>query len=158
GRQVWITIQLRARDGRLLKTIDTARDEAGAATRAVKAGTYRVGVRAKGELADAPGSFIVIADAWLDSLRGRRGISVRNIERDLACAKEEWRGREFVSIRRREVVNLLDEVARRRGPTAADNLFGRLSSLTRWYASRHDDYQSPLYGVNLRRTSTKERA
>jgi integrase len=76
----------------------------------------------------------------------------------LERAKGAWRGRLFTSVKRSDIVALLDKVASERGPTAGDFLLARLSSLTKWFASRHDDYQSPLYGVSLRRTSTQDRA
>ena len=135
--------------------LEASRERHRGARRAIQAGTY---VGASAIYHAAPDSFECVTDAWLASLDERGVITAKNIESALGCAKDAWRGRKFTSIKRSEVVALLDRVALERGPTAADFLFGRLSSLTKWFASRNDDYQSPLYGVNLRRTSNKERA
>ena len=68
-----------------------------------------------------------------------------------------WGGREFTSIPRGDVAALLDNIEDMAGPVAADNALKRVSAICTWYASRHDDYASPIV-KGMRRSNTKERA
>jgi integrase len=130
------------------ETLDEVREQARAALKEIKAGAPT------GTAAD---SFEVIADKWLDSLKA---ISVANIRREIGYAATAWAGRKFESVKRSDVVALLDTVAKTRGPCAADMLLSRLSSLMAWHAARSDDYVSPLFGKvkALRRVKAKEQA
>lgn len=55
-----------------------------------------------------------------------------------------WRHREFKSVRRADVAALLDDVQDKNGTRQADAVLAQLSSLFNWYASRVDDYTSPI--------------
>ena len=69
----------------------------------------------------------------------------------------QWAGREFTTIRRGDVTKLLDIVEDGSGPTAADKVLALASSIMGWYATRHDDYSSPII-KGMRRSNPKERA
>jgi integrase len=65
--------------------------------------------------------------------------------------------RPFASIKRSEIVKMLDEIAKDRGPVMADYALATLRRLMTWHAARSDDYASPIVR-GMTRTSTKERA
>jgi integrase len=60
-------------------------------------------------------------------------------------------------IRRIDIVRLLDQIEDKRGATMADNTLAHLSRLFNWYASRTDDFRSPVVR-GMRRTKPAERA
>lgn len=55
-----------------------------------------------------------------------------------------WRDREFKSVRRADVTALLDNIQDKNGTRQADAVLAQISSLFNWYASRVDDYVSPI--------------
>jgi integrase len=57
---------------------------------------------------------------------------------------EAWDGREFASIGRADVANLLDSIELQNGPRQATYCLQVFSSLANWYAARDDNYRSPL--------------
>lgn len=77
----------------------------------------------------------------------------------------EWGDQPFADIRRRAVTELLDKIEDRRagergdlgGPVQADRALAALSKLFTWYASRDDDYTSPIVR-GMSRTKPSERA
>ena len=68
-----------------------------------------------------------------------------------------WGRLDFASIRRGDVTKLLDAVEDSAGPVAADKVLAHVSKLCNWYASRHDDYSSPVV-KGMRRSKPKERS
>ena len=48
------------------------------------------------------------------------------------------------SIRRIDVVRLLDQIEDERGPVMANRTLGILNRIMNWHASRTDDFRSPL--------------
>ena len=52
---------------------------------------------------------------------------------------------------------LLDTIEDTSGPVAADKVLAHINSIMRWYATRHDDYSSPII-QGMRRSNPKERA
>lgn len=77
--------------------------------------------------------------------------SAREIERifgryvlDDPDGKPRWRNRDFRSVRRADVTALLDDIQDKSGTRQADAVLAQLSSLFNWYASRADDYVSPV--------------
>ena len=144
GKQIWATIGNAAQIG-----IDQAREKARAAIASIKAGQDRAG----------PLSFAAVAEQWIKRHVEAKGLrsaveTRRYLERDILPA---WGGREFTSIRRGDVVKLLDKVEDSAGPVAADNVLKRVSAICTWFASRHEDYSSPIV-KGMRRSSTNERA
>jgi integrase len=69
----------------------------------------------------------------------------------------EWGGRDFASITRSDVTALLDRVEDGSGPVAADKALTIVSAIFNWYATRHDNYSSPIVR-GMRRSNPKERA
>jgi len=66
-------------------------------------------------------------------------------------------GRQLHEIKRSEVVKLLDKVEDERGPQAAHQALAFLSRLFSWYASRNDDFRSPIVR-GMGRVKPRERA
>jgi integrase len=144
GKQVWTVIG----DTTTL-TIDDARKKAREIISGIKSG----------KSPNAPTSFAAVVESWYKrDVIGRGFISgpqIRGyIDRLLLPA---WGSREFVTIRRIDVANLLDEVQDSAGPTAADSVLGVIRSLCNWHSTRDENYVSPI-SKRMRRTSTKERA
>lgn len=65
--------------------------------------------------------------------------------------------RAIESIKRSEIVKLLDDIEKNRGPVMSDYTLATVRRLFSWYAVRTDDYVSPIMR-GMARTSTKERA
>jgi integrase len=61
------------------------------------------------------------------------------------------------SIKRSEIVRLLDRVEDESGPAAADHVLAFLRRLFNWHAARSDDFRSPIVR-GMARTNGKERA
>jgi integrase len=66
-------------------------------------------------------------------------------------------GRPIGDIRRSDIIRLLDQVEDDSGPTAADNALAVIGRVMNWYASRSDDFRSPIVR-GMARTKPKERA
>jgi integrase len=65
--------------------------------------------------------------------------------------------RPIESIKRSDIVKLLDDVAKGRGVVMADYVLATLRRLLNWHATRSDNYVSPIVR-GMSRTSTTERA
>lgn len=65
--------------------------------------------------------------------------------------------RQVESIKRSEIIKLLDDVATERGEVIADRVLATLRAFLNWYAVQSDDYRSPIV-ARMARTSTKDRA
>jgi integrase len=63
----------------------------------------------------------------------------------------------IASIRRSDIVRLLDRVSVERGPTMADSVLSVMSTVMKEHAKRSDDYVPPIV-PGMKRTSPKERA
>jgi integrase len=144
GRQVWHTI-----GSTELYKLDDARELAREAIKAIKLGTDRAG----------PQSFQAVADEWVKRHVNAKGlITARDRVRYLTNhILPTWGGRDFASIRRSDVARLLDDIEDNAGPTSADAALGVIRSICNWYATRNDDYSSPIV-KGMRRTNPKERA
>jgi integrase len=67
------------------------------------------------------------------------------IKRILAqYAYPKWKDRPFLEIRRREVNDLLDDIADRNGKSQADSVLSVIRGIMTWYQSRDEDYTSPI--------------
>jgi integrase len=53
-------------------------------------------------------------------------------------------GRQIGDLKRLEIIRLLDKIEDERGPQAAHQALAFLSTLCSWYASRNDDFRSPV--------------
>jgi integrase len=68
-----------------------------------------------------------------------------------------WSSRDFASIKRGDVADLLNKIVEHKGPVAADKVLALLSKLMTWYAANHNDYASPIVR-GMRRSNPKDRA
>src|SRR5262249_21083594 len=68
-----------------------------------------------------------------------------------------WGARDFESIRRNDVAKLMDHVEDNSGKEAADFCLKVASGIFNWYATRHEDYSTPVVR-GMRRSSQKESA
>jgi integrase len=144
GKQVRVTLGEHP-----ITTIDEARDLAREAIKRIKAGEDRAG----------PQSFTAVAEQWFKRHVEAKGLrSATEIRRYLdKWILPAWAGREFVSIRRPDIVKLLDHVEDNAGPVAADTVLKRVSAICAWYATRHENYSTPIVR-GMRRSNTKERS
>jgi len=144
GKQIWATI-----GPTHLHTIAEARELARDLIKKIKAGEDRGG----------PETFASVAEQWLARHVVARGLrSEDHIRRCLALhVLPAWGGREFTSIKRRDVAGLLDQIEDSGGPVIADKVLAFISGITNWYATRNDDYVSPVTR-GMRRSSTRDRA
>jgi integrase len=69
----------------------------------------------------------------------------------------EFGDRHVEAIKRSEIVKLLDNIAKTRGPAMADSLLASMRRVLNWHSLRSDDYVSPIRR-GMARTSTKERS
>jgi integrase len=144
GKQVWKTIGTPQ-----THTLEQARDEARAAMRAIRLGTD----------ADGPESFDAVAENWLKRHVDAKGILTSKEKRRYLSKHilPAWGGRDFTTIKRSDVAKLMDRIQDDAGPCAADAALGVIRSICNWYATRNDDYTSPII-AGMKRTSSKERA
>jgi integrase len=70
--------------------------------------------------------------------------SKEEIVRHLKIVNAEWARTPFFEIRRKTVNALLDKIAVERSPLQADAVLATLRSIMNWYATRDDEYTSPI--------------
>jgi integrase len=144
GKQIWHTI-----GPSTLYTIEEARGKAREAIKAIREGRDREG----------PETFEAVAENWFKRhVEKEKLISAGQVR---SCLNRQlipaWRGRDFTSIRRTDVAKLLDSVEDSNGPVAADTVLAVFSVICNWYATRHEDYSSPIV-KGMRRSNPKVRA
>ena len=144
-KQVWHKL------GDAVIGIDKARTEARRVIKAIIEGEDRGG----------PQTYKTISDQWFErhvqnkKRKLRSGINIRRyLDKHIL---PEWGGRDFTTIRRTDVANLLDHVEDASGPVAADLVLSVIRSISNWYATRDDTYVSPVVR-GMRRSNPKERA
>ena len=144
SKQVWHTI-----GGTDLYNVAEARDAARDAIKAIKTGGNRNGVE----------TFETVANEWIKRHVEARGlISATDVKGYLSRTLiPAWGGREFTSLRRSDVAKLLDDVEDNNGVVSADRALAVIRGICNWYATRHDDYSSPVVR-GMRRTNPKARA
>ena len=116
GKQVWVTIGSAAHVG-----IDDARNKAREVIAVIKAGEDRAG----------PKSFQTVADEWLKRHVDQRGLLSRYEIRRLLSKHvlPPWSGRDFESIRRGDVTELLNRVEDNSGQRTADLVLSVISRI-----------------------------
>ena len=151
GKQVWREV---GDAGQL--TLEEARELAREGVRRIKAGQEAF---PKVEPPVAPDSFESVTKNFTKRHVQKQGLrSAPEIERIFnVYVLPEWKDRPFVSIRRGDVARLLDRVEDDNGPVMADHVLAAVSKLCNWYATRDDDYSTPIVR-GMRRSSPKERA
>jgi integrase len=149
GRKPWVKLGTTADMG-----IEVARDRARTVIRRLKDGKP-----AFEPVPVKPDAYEAIAEKWLQQYVGGKGLRTRGeIERLLRKhVLPFWGKRDFVSIRRKDINDLLDAVAAEFGLWTADHVLPIIRKIATWYATRSDDYQSPFV-PGMRRTRSEARA
>ncbi len=144
GKQVWTTLGAAG-----VYSIAEAREKARETIKATREGKSLAG----------PEAFETVAAEWF-----KRHAEAKKLIRGSAFQRcinfhliPAWQGRDFASIRRGDVAKLLDKIEDTSGPCAADYSLAVFRMICNWYATRHDDYASPIV-KGMRRTNPKERA
>lgn len=110
------------------------------------------------EAATLEPSFKEIAESYLtryvDASGLRSARQIRNYFNSIILP--EFEGRPFVSVRRGDIVKLLDKVEDERGARTADLILAYIRHLTGWHQSRDENYQSPI-ARKMQRTKPSER-
>ena len=101
-------------------------------------------------------TFRAISGLYFDQHRALRTVERREQTFD-RLVYPAFGDRHIDSIKRSEIVALLDGIAKNHGPVMADYTLAMIRRLLSWYAIRSDDYASPIVR-GMARTSTKERA
>jgi len=103
--------------------------------------------------------FNAVADQFLERHVAARGLrSGPQIRRTIELHVRPILGeRELASITRKEIALLLDGIESKAGPVAADKVLANLSKLFNWWATRQDDFYSPIVR-GMGRTSPRDRA
>jgi integrase len=112
----------------------------------------------KGIRQAAPDSFEGVSQLWFKQhvmKKDRVLRSASEIERFMKQHFGIWAGRDFVSIRRKDVAHLLDKIEEENGARQADYALAVVRQIANWYATRDENYSSPII-KGMRRTSPKE--
>ena len=98
------------------------------------------------------GSFKEVAEGWVKRHVEKNGLrSKEEIKRRLnKYVYPEWKKKKFREIKRSDVTKLLDKVEDDHGATQADRVLADVSAICNWFASRNDDYNSPVVGAMLK--------
>jgi integrase len=137
-------------------TLDKARKEAKAVLGVVAKGGDPLAERRKEEAA-SENTFKSLAEDYLNKEAGLRSIDQRR-----ACFERlvypKFGSRQIDTIRRSEVVRLLDRIEEERGPVMADQVLAYLRRLFTWHAGRSDDFRSPIVrGMSRTKPSQRRR-
>jgi integrase len=124
----WTTIG----DARLF-SIEQARERARKILHADKAGEA------------SPESFKGVAAKWVEKHVDAKGLrSASEVRRFLGYLVDAFGDRDFASVRRLDVANLIDKIAEERGPRTARYCLQICRTLMSWYARRDEAYNSPI--------------
>jgi integrase-like protein len=82
--------------------------------------------------------------------------TAEKVERNLArLVRPQIGAMSIYDVRRRHVIALLDDIEDNNGAPMADQVLSNLRSAFAWWASRDEDFSSPLV-ASMRRTKPKE--
>lgn len=106
-----------------------------------------------------PDSYEAVALKFLDlhvAIEGlRSGPEIERLLRKFVLP--HWGKRDFVSIKRRDINELLDSIAKE-SAWNADHVLSAIRKIANWYATRDDDYKSPFVkGMRRTRSEVRER-
>jgi integrase len=148
GRKPWIKVGSTADMG-----IEQARERARTVIRRIKDG-----LPAFEPAPERPASYQAVAEKWIELHVAHNELrSQGEIERLLRkLVFPFWGKRDFVSIRRRDINELLDSIAKD-STWNADHVLAIIRKISNWYATRDDDYISPFV-KGMRRTRPEVRS
>jgi integrase len=144
GKQIWHAI-----GPSHIYSLEEARELARAAIKEIRAGKPAGDAR----------TFQAVSDEWFERHVVKKGLRSGNQTKGYLKLHilPAWGARDFESIRRNDVAKLMDHVEDNSGTAAADEVLKITGSIFRWYATRHEDYASPvIHGMH--RYSYKENA
>ena len=146
-KQLWVTIG----NCEVLK-INEAREKAREIIKRIHDGLPPV------DRPKVPHSFRDVSEQWLKRHVQAKGLrSEGEVTRLLkAHVYPVWGEREFLSIRRGDVADLLDEIEDDHGARQADYVLAIIRGIMNWFSTRADDYVPPIV-KGMRRTSPKQR-
>lgn len=147
GKQVWATI-----GGADVWSIDDAREAARSALKRIKAGLPPF------EEIVQPETFKAVAQNYIKRHVEANGLRSRGeIERCLqSYIYPKWQDRDFRALRRADAAQLLDDVQDNHGARQADAVLAIVRGMMNWFASRDDEFVSPI-ARNMRRTNPANR-
>lgn len=160
GKQVWAKIGDPA-----VMSVAEARQEAPQAVARVKAGQAPVMPPLTPEA--APETFQQVAERfiakWVETGgKNQDGVplrSAREIKRHFSTyLYSRWGSKPFVSIRRGQVTELIDDMVLTNGPVQADRVLATLAKLFNWYRQYDEYYVSPIIAEMKRSGSHTARA
>lgn len=136
--------------------LEAAREKARLGVKRIKAGLEPFEVEAP---AKPPPTFREVSDIYLERHVKKQALrSAGEIERQFN--KDIWPAfgdKPFVSIKRKDVAALLDQIEDR-GPVMADRVLATLSKLFNWYAARDGEFVSPIVrGMNRTKPADRKR-
>jgi integrase len=106
-------------------------------------------------------SFEVLARKCFARATDKNGDPLRSAARQISdmerLAFSVLGDKPIASIKRSDVVGLLDDIEDEQGPVAADGILACLSKVMNWYSIRDDNYRSPLV-KGMRRSNPSARA
>lgn len=111
----------------------------------------------KAKATEARNTFDRIANQFLEQHASQNrsyGETKRIVDK---YVRPRWRTKAMPAIRRLDVVELLDAVAKDHGPVQADRVLAAIRKLFHWYEARDDQFRSPVV-KGMARTKPKERA
>lgn len=141
GKQVWSTLGNCAG-----MTIDVARKAARVVIERVRAGLPAVDGRAPVAPVVEVETFAMVAETWL-----RRHVEARKVRTEAEIRRVLSRyiipaigNRPFREVRRGDLAKMLDGIEDRHGARQADVALGIVRNMCNWYATRDDDFASPV--------------
>ena len=92
------------------------------------------------------GTFKQVAEQWFKRHVEKEGLrSAREIRRQLKTyLYPKWKDKKFLEIRRKAVIDLLDDIDDRHSAAMANYVLATIRSVMNWYQSRDENYSSPL--------------
>jgi integrase len=162
GKQVWKSI---GEAGKL--SVTDARQKAREGVERIKDGLEPFPEEKPPAPAPEPETFKIVAERfvtrWVDK-GGRKqdGVPLRSkgeIERQMkAYVYPAWQDKPFLSIRRGQVTELMDELVDNRGAVQADRVLATLTKLFNWYRQYDEHFVSPIIPEMRRSGSYTDRA
>lgn len=132
-------------------SLEDARDLAREGVKRIKAGQ---GAFPKADPVPDPDTFQQVHDNFIVRYVDRKGLrsAVETKRIFTRYVLPKWKDRPFASIRRSDVAELLDEIEDGKGgadgnlggPVMADRTLAAISKLFNWYATRDDEYTTPV--------------
>jgi integrase len=115
----------------------------------------------KAHAAATAGSFKAVAEKWLSQYVAKKKLrTAPEIERILnRYVYPDWAAEPFFELRRGDVNDLLDKLEEKHGAPQADCVLKVLRGIMNWFATRDDNYNSPIVkGMHRDKREADERA